>query len=105
MRLAREDDPSKAFPLSDTGEVLRIEYNGAAMTWRMPDGKALRIMAALGEAIRTAHIRNCEALSLSGKLNHYLNMVSGKYNRCLVIHLGAKSCQMTWTLLSHTRPR
>ena len=33
-------------------------------------------------------IRNDDALSLACKINHYSGMVQGKYNRCLIIHLG-----------------
>jgi hypothetical protein len=45
-------------------------------------------LAALGKAIRTRSIRNDAALSLAGKLNHYSGMVEGKFNQCLIIHLG-----------------
>jgi hypothetical protein len=86
--LAPEDDPSKAFPPQDSGEILGIEYNGTARTWIIPEAKGLRILATLGEAIRTGSIRNDTALSVAGKLNHYSGMVSGKFNRCLIIHLG-----------------
>ena len=60
------------------------------MTWKMPEGKALRIIATLGEAIRTKSIRNDEAKSLACKLNHYSELVNGRYWRCLVIHLGSE---------------
>ena len=43
----------------------------------------------LGKALRTGRILNIETLTLSGKLNHYSEMVSGKFNRCLIIHLGS----------------
>ena len=39
-------------------------------------------------ALRTKKIINIEAKRLSGKLQHYSEMVSGKLNRCLIIHLG-----------------
>ena len=58
------------------------------MSWAMPVSKGLRILATLGEALRTWHIRNDEALSLVGRANHYSEMVQGKGNRCLLIHLG-----------------
>ena len=69
-------------------EILGIEFNGTTRTWIIPEAKGLRILATLGEAIRTGSIRNDTALSLAGKLNHYSGMVGGKFNRCLLIHLG-----------------
>ena len=81
VRLAPEDDPLKAFPLQESGEILGIEYNGTTRTWTIPEAKGLRILAALGEAIRARSIRNDAALSLAGKLNHYSEMVEGKFNR------------------------
>ena len=42
----------------------------------------------IGGSLRTGHIRNEEALSLAGRANHYSEMVQGRYNRCLLIHLG-----------------
>ena len=88
VQLAPEDDPAKAFPPQECGEILGIEYNGTERTWIIPEAKGLRILAALGDAIRTRSIRNDAALSLAGKLNHYSGMVHGKFNRCLIIHLG-----------------
>jgi hypothetical protein len=54
----------------------------------IPEAKGLRILASLGEAIRAGSIRNDAAMSLAGKLVHYSEMVGGRYNRCLLIHLG-----------------
>ena len=88
VRLAPEDDPSKAFPPQARGEILGIEYDGDKRTWMIPEAKGLRILASLGEAIRAGSIRNDDAMSLAGKLVHYSEMVEGRYNRCLLIHLG-----------------
>ena len=88
IRLAPEDDPAKAFPPSPAGEILGIEYDGEKMTWSIPSSKGLRILAALGKALRAGRIRNDEALFLAGKINHYSEMVQGRFNRCLLIHLG-----------------
>ena len=65
-----------------------IEYNGTTMRWKIPVKKGAYILVALGEALRTRKILNKEAIQLCGKLNHYSEMVSGKFNRCLIIHLG-----------------
>jgi hypothetical protein len=80
VRLAPEDNPPKAFPPQESGEILGIEYNGTTRTGTIPEAKGLPILAALGEAIRTRSIRNDAALSLAGKLNHYSEMVGGKFN-------------------------
>ena len=88
VRLAPEDDPSKAFPPQNRGEILGIEYDGDKRTWMIPEAKGLRILASLGEAIRAGSIRNDDAMSLAGKLVHYSEMEGGRYNRCLLIHLG-----------------
>merc|ERR1711867_83876 len=45
-------------------------------------------MVQIGEAIRSGYIKNGDAVSLAGKINHYSNMVNGKFNRCLLVHLG-----------------
>lgn len=58
------------------------------MRWRIPVKKGDYILVALGKALRTRRILNIEAKRLSGKLQHYSEMVSGKFNRCLIIHMG-----------------
>ena len=55
---------------------------------KIPEKKGNYMLVALGEALRTKKIINIEAKRLSGKLQHYSEMVSGKFNRCLIIHLG-----------------
>ena len=88
VELASEDDPSKAFPPKQKGEILGILYDGQNWTWQMPNDKGLRLMVQIGEAIRSGYIKNGDAVSLAGKINHYSNMVNGKFNRCLLVHLG-----------------
>ena len=41
----------------------------------------------LGTGIKQGYLTNGEAMTLSGKLNHYGTLVSGKYERCMVTHL------------------
>ena len=36
VRLASEDNPSKAFAPSDEGEILGLLYDGIRWTWRIP---------------------------------------------------------------------
>ena len=40
VRLATEDNLSKAFPLSIDGEILGLLYDGEMWTWKMPRDKS-----------------------------------------------------------------
>ena len=46
-----------------------------------------------------------EAMSLTGKVNHYCNLERGKYERCLIIHIqeGRSKKHKVVSLGSHTR--
>ena len=88
VKLASEDDPSKAFPPKQKGEILGIVYDGQNWTWEMPYDKGQRLLVQIGEAIRSGYIKNGDAISLAGRINHYSSMVKGKFNRCLLVHLG-----------------
>ena len=85
--MASEDNPSKAFPPSTKGEILGLIYDGEAWRWEIPKDKLDRMLVLLGTGIKQGHLANGEAMTLSGKLNHYGTIVSGKYERCLVTHL------------------
>ena len=87
VQLAPEDDPSKAFPPSKKGEILGIIYDGHNWTWEMPRDKGLRLLVSIGNALKTGVITNGDAQALAGRLNHYSNMVNGRFNRCLISHL------------------
>ena len=87
VKLAPEDDPSKAFPPSTEGEILGIVYNGKDWTWRIPEGKGIRLLTMIGKALRNCLILNQDASSLAGRINHYATMVGGRAKRCLILHL------------------
>ena len=87
VRLASEDNPSKAFPLSISGEILGLIYDGGKWTWKMPRDNSDRLLVLVGKGIKEGVLLNEEAMTLTGKLNHYSNLVNGKFERCLVIHL------------------
>ena len=87
VQLAPEDDPSKAFPPARKGEILGIVYDGHDWTWEMPRDKGLRLLVSIGNVLRTGVITNGDAQAMAGRLNHYSNMVNGKFNRCLISHL------------------
>ena len=91
VKLAPEDDPSKAFPPSTEGEILGIIYNGKDWTWRIPEGKGLRLLTMIGNALRSGLILNQDASSLAGRINHYAIMVGGRTKRCLILHLHDES--------------
>ena len=52
LRLAGEDNPSKAFPPSSKGEILGLIYDGQAWTWEMPKDKSDRLLVLLGDQVR-----------------------------------------------------
>ena len=87
VQLAPEDDPSKAFPPSRRGEILGIIYDGHNWTWEMPRDKGLRLLVSIGNVLRKGVVTNGDAQALAGRLNHYSNMVNGKFNRCLISHM------------------
>ena len=87
VRLASEDNPSKAFPPSVKGEILGLIYDGEAWKWEIPTDKLDRMLVLLGTGIRQRYLTNGEAMTLSGKLNHYSPVVQGKFERGLITHL------------------
>ena len=114
VRLASEDNPSKAFPPSKEGEVLGLIYDGVKWTWNMPEGKRDRLLVLLGKGIREGELSNEEVQVMAGKINHYASIVGGKFERSLIIHtvkedkgklerivIGKQArVQMTWWLLN-----
>ena len=75
VRLASEDNPSKAFPPSVKGEILGLIYDGEAWKWEIPSDKLDRMLVLLGTGIRQRYLTNGEAMTLSGK------------RWCLITHL------------------
>jgi hypothetical protein len=114
IRLANEDNPSKAFPPSCMGKILGLMYNTELWTWNMTEAKRVRLQILLAKGIRHWTLLNGEAQVLAGKINHYSNIIWGKFERCLIIHIvkeakGKKeevvvgkqaSVQLTWWLLN-----
>ena len=41
----------------------------------------------IGKGIKQGSLMKEEAETLAGKINNYSNLVSGRYERCLIIHL------------------
>ena len=81
IRLAGEDNPSKAFPPSTQGEILGLLYDTERWAWNIPETKLTRLQVLLGKGIWQGSLLNSEAQTLAGKLNHYSNVVGGKYER------------------------
>ena len=65
MRLAGEDNPSKAFPPSSKGIILGLIYDGQAWTWEMPKDKSDRMFVLLAKGIKQGNLRNEEAMTLA----------------------------------------
>ena len=87
VRLAPEDDPSKAFPPSSSGEILGLLYDGSSWKWQMPVSKGLRLLYSLGTIIRSGEVTNGVMQTVAGRINHYSILVNGKFNRCLLLHI------------------
>ena len=87
VRLASEDNPSKAFSPTTKGEILGLIYDGEAWTWEIPADKMARLLVLLGKGVRQGCLTNGEAMTLSGKLTHYGNIVRGRYERCFITHM------------------
>ena len=83
VRLASEDNPSKAFAPSDEGEILGLLYDERRWTWRIPSDKSDRLLVLLGKGIKQGSLKKEEAETLAGKINHYSNLVNGRYESCL----------------------
>ena len=84
MFFASEDNLSKAFPPSDSREIL-------GWIWKMPDEKSDRLVVALGKAIKAGTIKNEEAMSLAWKVNRYC-----KCERYLIIHIQTGRGRTRW---------
>ena len=69
------------------GEILGLIYDGEAWKWEIPTDKLDRMLVLLGSGIRQRYLTNGEAMTLSGKLNHYSPVVQGKFERCLITQL------------------
>ena len=47
----------------------------------------MRLLILIAKGIRQGYLLNSEARVLAGKVNHYMDVVGGKFERCLLIHL------------------
>ena len=75
MRLASEDNPSKAFPISTKGVILGLIYDREVWTWEIPRDKLDRLLVLLAKEIRHGNPFNGEAMTLAGKLTYYCNQI------------------------------
>ena len=114
IRLASEDNPSKVFPPSCVGEILGLVYDTEKWTWNMTEAKRVRLQVLVAKGIRQGTLLNEEAKVLAGKINHYSNIINGKFERCLIIHIVDEAkrkdevvkvgkqarVQLTWWLLN-----
>jgi hypothetical protein len=53
----------------------------------MTESKMIRLQVLIAKGIRQGSLMNGEAQVLAGKINHYSNIVNGKYEICLIIHI------------------
>ena len=82
VSLAGEEDPGKAFSPCTSGIILGIEYNISEWEWRIPEDKMSYMMDTLFNIAEGRAITVEEALSLTGRINHYHALVpGGKWER------------------------
>ena len=53
----------------------------------MTDAKKRKLQVLLAKGIRQGSLLNWEAQLPADKVNHYSNLVSRKFERCLIIHV------------------
>ena len=76
ISLADESDRDKAFRATNTGKVLGIAFDLNRWVWRIPEEKLNPLLGTLQEIIENKEVENHLAMSLNGKLNHYMWVVS-----------------------------
>ena len=77
VSLADETDVDKAFPASHKGKVLGITYDLENWVWSLSEDKLTPLVHMLNEIITNDTVENRLAMSLNGKLNHYMWLVDG----------------------------
>ena len=88
VSLADESDKDKAFRASHTGTVLGISYDLKRWVWRLPKDKLTPLLWNLKEVKESDTIENQLAMSLNGKLNHYMWLVpDGPWQRGFLLRL------------------
>ena len=88
VSLADESDKDKAFSASHCGKVLGIDYNLKKWVWRIPEDKLVPLLWILEEIINNSLVENHLAMSLNGKLNHYMWLVPhGPWQRGFILRL------------------
>ena len=81
VELAPLDDPGKAFLPCTKGEILGLVYDSESWTWSLPLDKARRLLALLWSVLRDRGATSKIMMVLMGRLNHYMLVVGGKYER------------------------
>lgn len=81
VELAPLDDPGKAFSPCMQGEILGLEYDSVKWTWGLPCDKARRLLALLWKVLLNRGAESKVMLTLLGRLNHYMMVVGGRYQR------------------------
>ena len=88
ISLADESDRDKAFRATHSGKVLGIEYDLKRWVWKIPEEKLNPLLWLLQEIIKRKEVENHLAMSLNGKLNHYMWVVpDGPWQRGFLLRL------------------
>ena len=81
VELAPLDDTGKAFFPCTKGEILGLMYDSESWTWSLPLDKARRLLALLWSVLRDRGTTSKNMMVLMGRLNHYMLVVGGRYER------------------------
>ena len=88
VSLADESDPDKAFRASHEGKVLGITYDLERWVWRLSQDKLIPLLWMLKEVADSSQVENSLAMSLNGKINHYMWLVEdGPWQRGFLLRL------------------
>ena len=86
IRLASDDDKTKAFGPCRRGLVLGIWYDLPSLTCAIPEDKADSMLLLLWEAKTTGCLSYQKLLSMIGKITHYMPLVKfGKFERSFLL--------------------
>ena len=88
VSLADETDRDKAFRASHQGKVLGISYDLGRWVWTICEDKLILLLRMLHKVKTSDVIENTLAMSLNGKLNHYMWLVpDGAWQRGFLLRL------------------
>ena len=84
VRLASTEDPDKAFPPSQGGTVLGIDYHLPSWSYKLAPAKADKLLILLFDIIQKDKMENGRVRTLLGKMAHYAHLFDCVYERAFI---------------------